>query len=105
MKVLFDACVPKPLRKFLPGHEIRTAQEIGWDELQNGDLIRAAEGTYDVLITADQNLRYQQNLRERKIALIVLPTNYMPTVLKLAPKVAHTLAGICAGDFVEIGMD
>jgi hypothetical protein len=61
MKVIFDTCVPRPLRKLLPGHEIRTAQEMGWDKLQNGDLIRAAEPQFEAMVTSDQNLKYQQN--------------------------------------------
>ena len=78
---------------------------MGWDNLQNGDLIRAAEPLFDVLITSDQNLKYQQNLSERKLAIVVLPTNYMPDALRLAPKVAQALAGIRAEDFVEIKVD
>jgi hypothetical protein len=105
MRVVFDICVPRPLRKHLPGHEIRTAQEMGWDTLQNGDLIRVAEPLFDVLVTSDQNLKYQQNLPERKLAIVVLPTNFMPEVLRLAPKVAKAMAEIHAGDFVEIEGD
>jgi hypothetical protein len=105
MRVVFDICVPRPLRKHLPDHEIRTAQELGWDTLQNGDLIRAAEPLFEVPVTSDQNLKYQQNLSERKLAIVVLPTNYLPDVLRLAPKVAKVLAGIRAGDFIEIDAD
>jgi hypothetical protein len=105
MRVIFDTCVPRPLRKHLPGHEISTAQEMGWDRLRNGDLIQAAEVSFDVLVTSDQNVKYQQNLAGRKLALIVLPTNYLPAVMKLAPKVAQVLGGIRAGDFIEIEAD
>lgn len=105
VRVVFDICVPRPLRKHLPGHEIRTAQEMGWDTLQNGDLIRAAERLFDVLVTSDQNLRYQQNLTQRRLAIVVLPTNFLPAVLRLAPKLSVTLARILAGDFIEIEMD
>ena len=97
----------RPLRKHLTGHEVRTAQEIGWDRLQNGDLIQAAESSFDVLITSDQNLKYQQNLAGRKLAIVVLPTNYMPVVLRLAPKIAQALSAILTGTgaFIEIGPD
>ena len=105
MRVVFDICVPRPLRKHLPGHEIRTAQEMGWDTLQNGDLIRAAEPLFDAMITSDQNLKYQQNLSERKLAIIVLPTNFMPDVFRMAPKIAQALTGIRPGDFIEIKAD
>lgn len=105
MRVVFDVCVPRPLRKHLPGHEVKTAQELGWNRLQNGDLIRAAEPQFDALITSDKNLKYQQNLAERKLAIIVLPTNYMPAVIRLAPKIALTLDRIQPGDFIEIIAD
>src|SRR4051794_8439221 len=87
MKVLFDVNVPQPLRRKLSAHEIVTAQELGWGELENGDLIRAAELKFDVLITADQNLKYQQNLKNRKLAIIVLPGNRLRLVLPLADKI------------------
>lgn len=102
MKVLFDVNVPRPLRRHLPGHQVATSQERNWAELRNGDLLAAAEGEFDVLLTADQNLKYQQNLARRKIAIIVLPTNYMPTVLELAPRIRAALDRIKPGDYVEI---
>jgi hypothetical protein len=66
MNVLLDACVPRPLRKFLPDHTVRTAQEMGWGRLKNGSLLQEAEAQFDVFITTDQNLQYQQNLAGRK---------------------------------------
>ena len=72
MKILFDQGTPVPLRKHLTGHEVKTAFELGWNELSNGELIEAAEKQFDVMITTDQNLRYQQNLEERTLAIIVL---------------------------------
>lgn len=102
MKVLLDACVPCPLRKLLPGHEVKTAQEQGWGLLKNGELLRMAEGAFDVFITTDKRLKYQQNLKSRQLAIIVLPTNYLPDVMRLAAKIAATLAIIHPGDFVEI---
>src|SRR5471032_1189171 len=102
MKVLFDASVPRPLRPRLAGWEIRTAQEEGWGRLENGDLLRAAESRFDAFITADQNLRYQQNLAGRKLAIVVLPTNHLPAVLRLAPQIAAALSALRPGDFVEI---
>ena len=91
MRVVCDTCVPRPLRKSLPGHDIKTTQEMGWDRLQNGELIQIAEEGFDVLITSDQNLKYQQNLTKRKLGIIVLPTNHLPSVLQLAPKIALAL--------------
>jgi hypothetical protein len=74
MKILLDECVPRPLRKLLVGHETSTAQEAGFGGIENGELLRRAEGRFDLFITADKNLRYQQNLTGRKIAIIELPT-------------------------------
>lgn len=102
MRVLLDACVPRPLRRALPNHEIKTAQEHGWSLLKNGDLLRMAEAQFDVLITTDQNLKYQQNLERRKLAIVVLPTNFLPEVMRLAGAVADALNHLQPGDFVEI---
>ena len=102
MTVLFDTCVPRPLRKSLPGHDIKTAQEMGWDRLRNGDLIQMAEEAFDVLITSDQKLKYQQNPTGRKIGIIVLPTNHLRAVLELAPKIAGALSEVSPGVLLEI---
>lgn len=74
MKVLIDECAPKALATFLSkhGHECRAVQEVGWSGKQNGELLNLAEVEFEVLVTLDTNLRYQQNLSHRKIAIIVL---------------------------------
>ncbi|HSU66349.1 MAG TPA: hypothetical protein VLJ39_05740, partial [Tepidisphaeraceae bacterium] len=60
MKILFDQGTPAPLRRYLPGHHCSTAHEVGWSNLSNGDLLREAEsGGFELLITTDQNIRYQ----------------------------------------------
>ena len=100
--MLFDTNVPRPLRDRLTDHEITTAQKMGWDTLKNGELLKVAEPLFEVMITTDQNLKYQQNPRERKIAIIDLPTNYLPEVLALAGKVQVALDRIKPGDYVEI---
>jgi predicted nuclease of predicted toxin-antitoxin system len=102
MKIVFDKCVPRPLRRHLPGHEIRTAEEMGWGTLVNGDLIHAAEQEFEAIITSDQQWKYQQNLSGRKLAILVLPTNYLPAVLELAPKIRAALEKLRPGDYVEI---
>ena len=64
------------MRRHLPGHAVRTTEEHGWNRLTNGDLLKIAEAErFDMLVTADQNLAYQQNLKDRKISLVVLGTN------------------------------
>jgi len=90
------------LKKLLTGFDIKTVQEQGWSGITNGALLRLAEGKFDVLITSDQNLKYQQNLAERQLAIIQLPTNQVPLVVKLAPKVQAKLESIRAGEFVWI---
>ena len=65
-------------------------------------MIAAAETEFDVLLTADQNLKYQQNLTARKIAIVVLPTNFLPTVLELAPRIRAALDGINLADYIEL---
>jgi hypothetical protein len=73
MLILFDQATPVPIRQFLEGHSVRTAFQQGWDKLKNGDLLSAAEQAgFDILLTTDKNMRYQQNLALRKIAILVL---------------------------------
>ena len=79
MRILFDQGTPAPLRRHLDGHEVDTAAERGWSDLDNGDLIENAEREgYDVLITTDQNMRYQQNLAGRMLAVVVLLSTAWP---------------------------
>jgi hypothetical protein len=79
MRILFDQAVPLPLRPYLVNHSIRTAAEEGWDRLRNGDLLTAAENAgFDLLLTTDQNMQYQQNLDGRKIGVLVLSRQQWP---------------------------
>jgi hypothetical protein len=79
MRVLFDQATPLPIRPYLLGHEIRTAVQEGWQTLKNGDLLAAAETAgFDLLLTTDKNIRYQQDLSERKIAIVVLGQQQWP---------------------------
>ena len=74
MRVLLDECAPKALKASLAahGHECLTVQEVGWSGKENGELLRLAERQFNALITLDTNLRYQQNLEGRKIAVVVI---------------------------------
>ena len=71
-KVLFDEDVPRPLRRDLPGFEIRTVVEMGWSGVKNGELLRKAQDAFDVFLTADQNLPYQQNIPNLDLGVVVL---------------------------------
>lgn len=73
MRILFDQGTPEPFRKYLAKHAVRTAYEEGWSRLRNGDLLTAAEAAgFEVFVTTDKNIRYQQNLEGRQIAIVVL---------------------------------
>ena len=91
MKILLDECTPHVLKKLLTGFEIKTVQDQGWSGVTNGALLRLAERQFDVFLTSDQNLKYQQNLAGRQLAIIQLPTNQVPLVIKLAPIVQTAL--------------
>jgi hypothetical protein len=102
MKILFDHGTPAPLRRSLAGHEISTAYEMGWAQLSNGDLLAAAEKAFDVFITTDQNLRYQQNLAGRRLAILVLPTTSWPEIQKHTSNIVDSLNALKPGDFIEL---
>jgi hypothetical protein len=102
MRILFDQGTPAPLRHTLAGHAISTAYEMGWATLENGDLLSAAEAAFDALITTDQNLRYQQILAGRRLAILVLPTTSWPMIQLHLPKVAAAVNALRPGDFVEL---
>ncbi len=102
MKILLDECTPHVLKRLLTEFDIMTVQELGWAGIKNGALLQLAEEHVDVLITSDQNLKYQQNLANRQLAIIQLPTNQVPLVIKLSTKVSEALSVVKAGEFVEI---
>src|SRR5882672_7516938 len=72
MRILFDTGIPRALANFLSPHHVSTTQKQGWKDLRNGDLLRVAQGYFDVLITTDSNIKYQQRIEQFDIALIVL---------------------------------
>jgi hypothetical protein len=102
MKVLLDECVPHVVKKRLPAHDIRTVQEMGWAGIKNGELLTLAEPQFGVFVTTDKNLRYQQNLNQRKLAFVLLPSNQVPVVEAMIPALEAALVVIKTGDFVEI---
>ena len=75
MRILIDECVPRPIKRFLANHDAFTVQELGYSSYENGDLLALAEGNFDLFITSDQNLSYQQNLAGRTLAILMLSTN------------------------------
>jgi predicted nuclease of predicted toxin-antitoxin system len=102
MRILFDQGTPVPLRRHLSDHTVSTAFEMGWSDLANGDLLAKAESQFDLLITTDQNLRYQQNLKGRKLSILVLPTTNWPEIQKHTSDVVSAVTGINSGGYVEL---
>ena len=99
MRIIFDENVPLPLRQFFAGHEVTTVQREGWTGVQNGELISRVDGKFDVLILADKNLRYQQKLAGRKIALVELPTNRWPVIRMMAERIVHAVENAAPGSY------
>ena len=105
MKILFDQGTPVPLRAFLKPHTVETAYERGWDTLRNGDLLNAAEaGGFDVLLTTDTGIKYQQNLSGRKIAIVVLLSTSWPKIQGKTTEVATAVESTTAGGYREIAI-
>ena len=103
MRILFDHGTPAPLRRLLPGHQVDTARERGWEALANGDLLDEAEGNgYEVLLTSDQSIRYQQNLSNRRIAILVLMNNDWPSVRLKAASILEELDRLQPGAYREL---
>ncbi|QVL51916.1 MAG: hypothetical protein KFB97_10410 [Cyanobium sp. M30B3] len=103
MRILFDQGTPVPLRRALDGHVVATAYELGWSTVTNGELIRLAEQEgYELLITTDTNLRYQQNLRQRSIAILVLTTTSWPRIRQFSVEIQAAIAAIKEGNYREI---
>jgi hypothetical protein len=99
MKILLDECVPWPMHRLLTGHECRTAQQCGWGGIKNGLLLQRAETEFDLFITSDQNLRYQQNLTGRKISILELSTNKLRRIEAAADVLRSAVASIKPGEF------
>jgi hypothetical protein len=102
MRILFDHGTPAPLRHALAAHAVVTAYEMGWTNLDNGALLSAAEAEFDVLITTDQNLQYQQNLPRRTLAILVLSTTSWPRIQLQVTMVAAAVDRLRPGDFIEL---
>lgn len=89
------------MRRSLTDHTVATAYEKGWANLQNGDPLRVAEGDFDLLITTDQNLSHQQNLKGRRLAMLVLPTTSWPEIQRHTAEVVAAVGTIKPGDYRE----
>lgn len=99
MRILLDECVPWPMHGLLAGHECSTAQLRGWGGLKNGDLLRRAESEFDLFITSDQSIRYQQNLAGRRIPILELSTNKLRRIQAAVALLQSAVAAIQPGEF------
>jgi hypothetical protein len=103
MLILFDNGTPAPLRYALKGHIVIEAIERGWDRLSNGDLIAAAEAAgFELLLTTDKNMRYQQNLKGRTLAFVVIGNQQWPTLRRYVERVAAAVNTATPGSFTEV---
>ena len=103
MLILFDHVTPRGVARSLTGHTVTKAKDRGWDKLTNGDLLAEAEQAgFDVLLTAGKNMRYQQNLKGRRIAIVVLSTPQWPLVKLHLEKIAAAVGAATAGSLAEV---
>ena len=103
MRVLFDQGTPVPLRRYLALHAVVTVFEKGWNTLQNGELLSTAEDEgFEVLVTTDQSLKYQQNLKDRQIAVVVLMTTSWPRIERAVNRVVAALNSVKPGGYMEV---
>ena len=105
MRILLDECVPMPLRREFPGHDVRTIREMGWAGKKNGELLALMAGAgLQALLTVDRNLRYQRNLAASGVAVVVMvaPTNRLADLAPLVPAVEAALINLQAGVAVEV---
>src|SRR6202030_3845084 len=103
MLILFDHVTPRGFARFLPGHTVTKAKDRGWDTLTNGELLAEAERAgFEVLLTADKNMRYQQSLTGRRIALVVLSTPQWPLVRLHAERIAAAVNAATPGSYAEV---
>ena len=103
MLILFDHGTPTPLRSSLVGHAVKRTQDMGWDTLNNGELLDAAEKAgIEILLTTDKNIRYQQNLTGRKIAIVVLGNPQWPVLRRRVDRVVAAVNAATPGSYTEV---
>jgi hypothetical protein len=104
VRIVFDQGTPVPLRRYLTNHSVTTAFELGWSELNNGELLTAAEAQFDALITTDQHLHQQQNLLNRKIAILALPFASWPKLERYTSEIVSAIETLKPGDYVLLDL-
>ncbi|MGB5959404.1 MAG: hypothetical protein WBG73_02000 [Coleofasciculaceae cyanobacterium] len=103
---MLDKCVPRPLKRELTDYQVCTVVEMGWSGKKNGELLQMmVQENFTILLTTDQNLRYQQNLQQAGIAVVVLiaSSNRLPELVPLMPNVRSILDQLTPGEVIEVG--
>lgn len=105
MRLLLDECVPKRLKRELPGHEARTVQELGWAGIKNGALLKLADEQFDALLTVDQGIEFQQSLSGFSICVVVMmaSSNDVDDLRPLLPALERALAALRPGEVMRVG--
>jgi len=105
MRILLDECLPRRLKRELSDHEIRTAPEMGWAGVENGELLRLASGEFDVFITVDRSLEFQQNLSDLAVGIVVVSagSNELTHLLPLVPDLLNAITAVRRGEVVRVG--
>ena len=106
MKLLLDECIDRRLAEDLEGHDVKTVPQMGWAGIKNGELLILAEQEFDVFITVDRNLSFQQNLPKFNIAVLILhaSSNRLADLKPLAPKTLSTLPTLAKGEAKHVGI-
>jgi hypothetical protein len=102
LKILLDEGVPKIIQNRLRNHSISNVEEMGWRGIKNGALLDLMAGKFQILITTDKNFPFQQNLKQRQISAVVIPTNDVPSVIEMLPQIESALATIAPGEFIAL---
>jgi len=105
MRILLDECVPKRLKRQLLNYQLRTVVEMGWSGKKNGELLKLMQQEgFTILLTTDQNLRHQQNLRKTGVAVVVMvaPSNRLADLIPLLPNVSEAIKRIVVGEVIEV---
>jgi len=102
MKILLDECVPWPMHRLISAPSVTNVQAQGWSGIRNSELLRRAEAEFDLFITADQNIRYQQNLTGQNIAILELSTNDLRRIVAAAGSIEEAVDKIQSGEFQRL---
>jgi hypothetical protein len=103
MRIVLDENIPRPLlRIFGSGHQVETVQDLGLAGTANGALLARLEGSVDVFVTADKNLRYQQNLAGRSLAIVELPTNRLKVLMTITAEIESAVTSAPPGSYIQI---